>query len=347
VLLLTLLGCSGGDGDPATEPAQARTPDAEWFVSPAGNDNWPGTEDQPWRTLGFALPQLLPNQVLYVRDGEYQEHLAQLNINDGTADEPITVMAYPGERPVVKGLFWLRQPTYWTFNGINVTADPALRPAPLALVKLTGGVGWRWVNSEIWGSQALTNVLITGYERREPRRWSFSYNCVHDVMPPEGAGRASNVTIGDMKAAGPGKVSRNLLFNVENGQNLILGSAAGGPTRVAVKFNTMYRSEVGAILVGETEQVRITRNIIGYATSGLLVRGDPKFPAVASFENTISNNLGIGATTENFLRPEVEKVVDGQANVVDASVTFTDAYDCGGFHTDAPVALPYGRYAVG
>lgn len=345
-LLLVLAACSGGGT--ASEPSQTQTFAAEsyWYVSPTGRDSWPGTKDQPWRTLSYALRQLLPGQLLYVRDGEYREQVAQLNIREGTADKRIVVMAYPGESPLVEGVFWLREPSYWTIDGIDVTWDPSLVPAPLAMVKLTGGEGWIWQNSEMWGSQAATNVLITGYQRGEPAGWSFRQNCVHDLAPPPGAHRGSNLTLGSMKAAGPGTVTRNVFFNVPRGQNMVLGSATGGPTNVSIKFNTMYGSEVGAILVGDTKRVRITRNILGDASSGLLVRGDPDQGA-EDLHNVISQNLGIGAGEDTFLRPEVEDIVAGPGNQLADSVTFPDVTSCEGFHPEAAVAIAYGRYGVG
>jgi len=70
-----------------------------FYVSPDGSDANPGTLPRPWRTIQKALNTLKPGQRALVRAGTYKEGLAMRR--SGTAAKPITVAAYPGERPVV------------------------------------------------------------------------------------------------------------------------------------------------------------------------------------------------------------------------------------------------------
>jgi hypothetical protein len=86
-------------------PTARRVPLAEGpkkFVdAERGDDASDGSEAKPWRTLGHALRQLVPGDTLYLRGGVYYEK-ASLS-KSGTAVQPITVAAYPGEVAVLDG----------------------------------------------------------------------------------------------------------------------------------------------------------------------------------------------------------------------------------------------------
>lgn len=72
-----------------------------YYVSPQGNNNNPGTIIHPWRTIRKAASMVEPGDVVYIRDGVYQE---SVNIStSGTGNAPIYFQAYPGENPVIDG----------------------------------------------------------------------------------------------------------------------------------------------------------------------------------------------------------------------------------------------------
>ncbi len=84
-------------------PASAGLPPV-FVVAPDGNDNGPGTEAQPWRSLNAALDRLYPGSILLVRGGDYT---GPFFINkQATAAAPILVAAYPNERPVLHSGEW-------------------------------------------------------------------------------------------------------------------------------------------------------------------------------------------------------------------------------------------------
>jgi hypothetical protein len=66
-----------------------------------GNDDGPGTEEAPWKTLGHALRRLKPGDRLCLRGGTYYERLSLSR--SGTAEAPITIGSYPGELAVLDG----------------------------------------------------------------------------------------------------------------------------------------------------------------------------------------------------------------------------------------------------
>jgi hypothetical protein len=342
LVLLAPAACSG-DEDAAKKPpvSQASPPTFIRYVSPKGRDTGSGTKAHPWRTLRRALPALRAGTLLYVHGGDYFERFVRIPIHRGTPSHPITVKAVRGQRPVLHGQLWLRRPSYWNIDGLNVTWDPALHPAPHQMVKLRGGIGWTWQNSEIWGSHGTTNFLVAGYERNEPARWTIAHNCIHGVQPPKGVQRTSDLAIGEMTSGGPGSVTRNLIFDAPD-QVLAIGSAAGGPTDVTVDYNTVYGGGVAVVLAGDSTGVHITRNILGGVAHGLLVRWGRQGP---SENNVVAQNLGVQGRT--FLRPVAEAAIGGPGNVIDNTVTFADTSTCQGFLSDAPATLPYGRHAMG
>jgi hypothetical protein len=70
------------------------------YVAPWGSNSNPGTRGRPWRTIQRALDTLRPGQQALVRRGVYRQSLVMERA--GTAAAPITIRAYPGERPVIQ-----------------------------------------------------------------------------------------------------------------------------------------------------------------------------------------------------------------------------------------------------
>jgi hypothetical protein len=105
-------GTSGG-GD------EGRT----FFVSPSGSDDATGSQTAPWRTVQHGFDQLQPGDTLVLRGGRYVQDLVYDRA--GTADQPITVRAADGERPILEPA--TREPlrvaggsAYTTFEGLTI-----------------------------------------------------------------------------------------------------------------------------------------------------------------------------------------------------------------------------------
>jgi parallel beta-helix repeat protein len=76
-----------------------------YIVAPSGSDTNPGTLEAPFKTLWKGVSILRPGVTLYVRGGVYKE---QITITaSGSASQPITVAAFPGERPILDGSYSL------------------------------------------------------------------------------------------------------------------------------------------------------------------------------------------------------------------------------------------------
>lgn len=72
-----------------------------YYVSTNGNDNNPGTYDQPWRTFKKTTNIVGPGVAIYIRGGIYHEQL--IIDKSGSEGRPIWILAYPGETPVIDG----------------------------------------------------------------------------------------------------------------------------------------------------------------------------------------------------------------------------------------------------
>lgn len=74
------------------------------YVSPKGNDIWPGTESKPWKSLSHAVESVLSFEGdvrLVVGGGEYSL-TAPIEIR-GVSGKRIVIEAAPGESPVIRG----------------------------------------------------------------------------------------------------------------------------------------------------------------------------------------------------------------------------------------------------
>ena len=80
----------------------------EYFVSNDGNDKWPGTKQQPLKTINAAAERVQPGDVVTVRGGTYRERV--LIKRSGTAAKPIIFRGTAGETALVTGAFPVSQP---------------------------------------------------------------------------------------------------------------------------------------------------------------------------------------------------------------------------------------------
>jgi len=75
-----------------------------YYVSMDGDNDNPGTENQPWQTLEYAVSQLQAGDTLLVKAGIYTPGPNQNRIkisNSGTDTEPITITGYGNDRPII------------------------------------------------------------------------------------------------------------------------------------------------------------------------------------------------------------------------------------------------------
>ena len=79
--------------------------------SPHTSDANPGTEAQPLETIAAAMAKVKPGDCVFVQNGTYRESAAW-DKQDWQQKCRMTLAAYPGQRPVIKGSKIAREP--WT-----------------------------------------------------------------------------------------------------------------------------------------------------------------------------------------------------------------------------------------
>jgi hypothetical protein len=74
-----------------------------YYISPSGSDSTgDGSINRPWFSLNKAWTAISAGDTIYMRGGTYRYSERQtLSGVSGTADKPINVFAYPGEKPII------------------------------------------------------------------------------------------------------------------------------------------------------------------------------------------------------------------------------------------------------
>lgn len=194
-------------------------------VSPDGDDNGPGSQQRPWRTLGAALSRLGPGDELVVRGGTYDEDV-DVVAQAGTAARPVRVRAAKGQRPLLRGLLWLQNPTWWDIRGIDVTW-PDRASSVDHMVKLQGGSSWVFSDAELWGARSFAALAVT----ERPQDFVLRDLYVHDTHPSNDTNQDHLVYLNC--GTGGGLLERSLLVGSPNGRAVKIGAAEDGGPRVA------------------------------------------------------------------------------------------------------------------
>lgn len=255
-----------------TWASTARGATGEHSLSPSGSDDNPGTAAAPWRTFDYALEQLEPGDILTVRGGIYVEAEVRPALTPGTASAPITVRAYPGERPVIKGLVRLTDADYWHLDGINVTWGAG--KASDHMVKMTDGRGWSWINSEFWGARSYALMLVASSGGSEPTGWRLAHNYLHDVASSNDKNQNHHIYC-NSGPEGDGVIEGNLMVNAPNGGGVKLGGPSpdkGGASNITVRYNTIVNTAQNILLSWRASGNLLERNIFARA-SGPHIRG--------------------------------------------------------------------------
>lgn len=256
----------GGSGQIAFDPP----PDVDivgtdYVVSPEGDDDAEGSADEPWETLEHALDQLRPGDRLTVADGRYEEDI-QLTVRPGTPEAPVRVQAAEGARPVIEGLLWLQDLSYWELRGINVTWHDG-NDDDSHMVKLTDGEGWRFADAELWGAKSYAALLVAG----KPKDFTLSGLYVHDTEPTNDNNQDHLIYLNC--GTGGGVVERSILAGSPNGRAIKVGPPdedEGKVANIVVRYVTMVdnRGPSNVQLAWEASDITIEKSILVGSAEG-------------------------------------------------------------------------------
>ncbi|MGH8978199.1 MAG: hypothetical protein ACRDV7_09015, partial [Acidimicrobiia bacterium] len=342
VLLAGCLSACAPSPNDRPAPARADIREAEvtrgFHVAPHGRDGSAGTIDRPWRTLTAALSRLHAGDTLWVHDGVYQERI-DITASAGRPDARITVAPFPGDRPLLRGMLWLGEPSYWTIEGLRVTSDEQHSPDK-AMVRLYGGTGWVLRNSELFGARSVAALMIDDGPRQNLGEFAVRENCIHDTAPSNGQNQDHNIYVDDFGAspAPHGVIERNVIFNAPNGNNVKLGGGnGGGPRNVEVRFNSMLGANRNVSLsIGATGN-QVSRNLLMWAREANVFAFD-----LTGLGNAVYDNLTF-ASASPVGRSDTSAPVWFDRNLVrDPKI---DAVSCTGLRPTGS-ELRYGRYAT-
>lgn len=237
VMISLLLATTAWTGTVTTSPAAAqerRDAGTVRFVSPTGSDKARGTKSAPFRTIEHALERLRPADTLMVRGGTYTENITSVSLRAGTRSARVTVRNYPGERPVLRGLLWLKNPSYWVIDGLNVTWNRR-NDSNQHMVKLTGGTGWRLTRGELWGARSYAALLVAG----TPSRYRIDRMYLHDTHRSNDSNQDHLLYING--GIGGGVVERSIFAHSSNGRGIKIGPPSGSSERIGrveIRYNT-------------------------------------------------------------------------------------------------------------
>jgi hypothetical protein len=345
VLLLSLLlvGLVGA--------GPARAAGNTYYVATNGSDSNTGSITSPWRTIKKALTSLYVDDTLYVRGGTYVERIISPSIRPGAPYERIKVVAYPGERPIIKGLLWMSGAQYWRFDGINVTWDSATGQASEHMVKFTNGSHWTFKNAEVWGAHSYAAIYVASTVTGQPTDWRIAYNCVHDTYPTNNTNQDQLLYINAGLSGSGGLIKRNILFNATNGMGVKLGGpseSSGGSANVTVRYNTIYNTSQSILVAWRSAGNDIHHNLMDQVNFDI----SPNYGNVRGYElsgtgNIVHDSLGYQAKSLILNDPGFVKVADGGGNVFPSNPKFDSLSSCDGFHPATAAAQTFGRYGVG
>ena len=100
VLLATLLLLTSCSAQATNTQNKSPIPSI-YFVATDGDDNNPGTESLPWKTITRAANTLVAGDTVYIKSGTYNERV--IPQNSGSAGKYITYSAYPGDTVIIDG----------------------------------------------------------------------------------------------------------------------------------------------------------------------------------------------------------------------------------------------------
>jgi hypothetical protein len=143
---------------PTPQPTSTTPVSGAYYVATNGNDNNPGTQTSPWRTIQKAANTLIAGQTAYVRAGTYYEKV-QIT-RSGSSGKYITLSAYPGESVTIDA------------NGKVGSWDGAVHVNSANWIRI---VGFNVINS------GWNGIMISDFSGGSPSNIYIQNNTIHAI----------------------------------------------------------------------------------------------------------------------------------------------------------------------
>lgn len=313
-----------------------------YFVSPSGDDAASGTAetpngaDGPFQTLPFAVDQLLPGDVLYVRAGSYtgeDDFNAVVSLYDvatGTADQPVAIVGYPSETATIgdgtlaRGLSLYRGDAAPSFDWL-VLAKLKFLPSCDA-VELIGADHGRFVGNEVSGaSDACLNGVL---EAQGSSGWRVLGNFLHDNGNTK---LEHGIYLGGYGSQSDWEIGWNRIQNQAGGRAIQLYGHQPGDaiSDVWIHDNEIVDIDRDGVVLGATDadvltltNIRIENNVFLRAGrcvgSGVRVNNDTASGVTVAFNTFVDNGGGTAPCDQSAGEVQGQLLLEAAA-AVDAS----------------------------
>jgi len=253
-----------------------------YYVAPGGDDNNPGTIDQPWATIQKAADELNPGDTVLVRDGVYYEQV-QINVSGavvGTDTQYIVFAAYPGETPIVDGtggtpgehMFYLNSVDFIKIEGFTIRNDTL----GSGIFVEDGGDYIEIRNNTIYNMKGPDGMGITVYAQVNDSvtHITIEGNHIYNCEPAQSEALTVNGNVFDFA------ILNNLIHDVNNiGIDAIGGEVAGKVAkRGIIRGNVVYNAHANygggyaaGIYIDGAQQVVVERNRVYQCDMGIEV----------------------------------------------------------------------------
>ena len=355
---LLLIGLLFGFSDQALTVSAAQ---CTFLVSPSGSDSNNGTSTvSAFKTIQKGINSLTPGGVLCVRSGTYYEAIRLSK--SGSASSPLTITAYPGEKPIIDGRAGV--------DGLNTglpSCPNGCSNSQLARVDPISGKGYVWESLvSITGSYITfegfeikrsmgRGVSIVGATQVGFRNNSIQHSRHGGILvysdasyvtvegnkiwwnadfAPYSRGNSLNWPMIVMVRGQHVTIRNNQVFN-----NWGEGIGAGrGARYITIEGNTVFDNYALQIYVDHAQEVLINGNLAYFSGDPTFYRGGKPSECIAinnetsSTEHlnkniTVTNNLVRGCLYNFGLWVQGSKW--GTENLLVAHNTFVDGYEGG------------------
>lgn len=238
-----------------------------YYVSPTGNDQNPGTSNQPWRTIGKAAGSVTPGDTVYLRTGVYNEAVS-LNIS-GTEQKPITFRAYPGENPIIDGNNQLPK----SYTGLLYVKGDWIRISGIEVRNSA------YVGIQLHGQHDAADQIYSHHHQRTGIWVQGDYGTV------ENSRLWRNALINENNKAGNGSAALTTARDSINGttdyailrnntvwENWGIGIDSYESNGTIIEGNLVHDNAIGNIYISDATNILCNRNFL-YMTPGNITYG--------------------------------------------------------------------------
>lgn len=343
--------------EPTAQPPVAGNPISEGsiFVATNGNDNNTGSEQQPLRTIQKAIDMAKPGDTILVRGGTYAEVVTFTQ--SGKDGQPITLAAYPGEKPVIDGQYNLPAVPNSGWATCNNTVSPAtcfhykpLVDIAASYIVLDGFEVRHSLGRGVWIHNKdfrVNNIVVRNMEIHDNRNagikmmdadyvvfeasrvWHNSNYATHDRPAKElnwshavNALQSTNITY-----------RNNVIFN-NYGEGIGTGR---GSSNITIINNEVYDNLALQVYIHRSVDVEVSNNKVyctgdknflrgGNIPSGIVVNNESSFTNLSVVDNAlVRDNYIVGCRQGFAMWGGGGSVKIGSRNITVENNTFVNA----------------------